>query len=64
MTDKILIRQASFAEAKKMVDPIVEQHGLTEVSHTHFAFNISRISPAQQHVDLIIQVADWMMEDG
>ena len=64
ITDNLLIRQAAFNEAGKMVDPLVEKHGLTPYRAPGVAFTTpSTISNVEQHLDAIIRVADWLMEE-
>lgn len=53
-----------FVKAKDLVDPIVEQHGLKPRRSAAPFFGIGyEISSAEQHVDLIIRVADWLSEE-
>lgn len=64
ITDNLLIRQAAFNEAGKMVDPLVEKHGLTEYkSNSTMLAQGSTVTLVEQHLDAIIRVADWLMEE-
>lgn len=49
--------------AAELVGPIVAEHGLIERPVTN-AFGSDTISVPDQHVDLILRVADWLRETG
>lgn len=64
ITDNLLIRQAAFNEAGKMIDPIIEQHHLVDYKSSSMAFTTgTTVTCVEQHLDAIIRVADWLMEE-
>lgn len=60
-------KSKAFDSAKEMVDPIVEENGLEDYtvwsyySPTPYS---TRVTKAEQHVDLILKVADWLLQDA
>lgn len=53
----------AWAAAKLEVREIVEQHPLQKQVTGNILVHASSFSPADQHVDLIIRVADWLLEN-
>ena len=49
--------------AKEIVDPIVEKNPLKEHRVGQAFSTTSVFSPADQHVDLCIRVANWLIEE-
>lgn len=54
-------RLEAWAVASSLVKPIIEEHGLEKyVTGTMFQHSTTFTS-AEQHVDLIMRVADWLL---
>lgn len=62
--DNLLIRKAAFDQAKVFVDDLVNRHGLKEQNQTYAAFHISRINAVDQHLEAVIRLADWLLEEN
>lgn len=61
--EKLLGRHLAWQMAGGMVQLVVDQHPLVAQKRGAVAFSTGdTVSPAEQHIDQIIRVADWLME--
>ena len=49
--------------AVDMVEPIIEEHALEQYSVDSLAGTTMTHTELDQHIDQIIRVADWLLED-
>ena len=49
--------------AAQVVNPIVEKHPLQKQVSGNILVHASSYSPAEQHIDLILRVADWLLDN-
>lgn len=63
-SDEVVERRKVFVEAGRMIDDIITQHGLKEYKMAAPAFvSGSTVTPAEQHIDLILRVANWLLQE-
>ena len=63
-SDEVVERRKVFIEGARMIDDIVTRHGLKEYRMGAPAFSSgSTVTPAEQHVDLILRVANWLLQE-
>jgi hypothetical protein len=56
-------RKKAWKKAKKLVDPIVELHGLQQIKGpANFLGSSSEQTPVDQHIGHILTVAEWLLE--
>ena len=67
--EKMAARQHALASAKMFMDPIFESYPLEAYKTVHapaVVFSVppgSTMTPADQAVDLILQIADWLLDE-
>lgn len=62
--ENLPVRKSIFHISTKLVEPIIEKHGLKEYKMGAAAFvSGSTVTPAEQHIDLILRVANWILEE-
>lgn len=65
MTPNQMVRINAWMTAKDLVDPIVEQHGIEKYVPGSTIFGSgSTVTPVQQHINHIFEVAEWLLEKG
>jgi hypothetical protein len=60
--DRIIEKRIALQNAKEVLDPIVEQHGLDDFKNVTNAFSNNVQTKVQQHLDHIITLADWFLD--
>lgn len=63
--DRIMLRKSVWLQAAEMIDPVVDKHGLEQYAlgpAPVFTTPPNKMTPVDQHLGHIQQVADWLME--
>ena len=61
--DEVAKRRAVWESAEELVAPIVLVHGLEAYNTgTNIFAQSTKMTPVDQHVEVIIRVADWLLD--
>lgn len=55
-------RLAAWSKAEEIVERIVDKHGLELYKSGPPFGHVSTYSPAEQHIEHILKVADWLLD--
>lgn len=62
ITDIMVMRQAAWAIASELIEPLVETLSVEEYSTGQVLFgHTSKVTPLEQVVDATLQIANWLM---
>jgi hypothetical protein len=56
-------RKKAYKEASALIQPVVDKHGFQKYTQGPMFGHVSVYSPVEQHVEQILRVADWLLNE-